>query len=58
MRKANRNTTDLARYLIRRPVIAMAIGGYETAVLVSNSIDPRVKYLACLRASSVIGCPF
>jgi alkylhydroperoxidase family enzyme len=58
MSKPNRNKTDLLRYLVRRPAILAAVSTYETAVLVSNKVDPRVKTLAALRASSVIGCPF
>jgi len=53
-----RNRTDALRYLIRRPALLAAIGGYETAVLASNRVDPRLKYLAVLKSSSLAGCPF
>jgi hypothetical protein len=56
--KANRNRTDLTRFIIRRPAIAAAIAGYETAILVSNRMDVRAKHLATTLASSLIGCPF
>ena len=56
--KASRNRTDLLRYVVRRPALLLAIGTYETALLVSNRVDPRVKYLATVRASSRVGCPF
>lgn len=56
--KATRNRTDAARYLVRRPAILAAIGAYETAVMISNRVDVRTKYLAGMRASSLIGCPF
>ena len=58
MRKANRNQMDAMKYIARRPAIAAAIGTYEVAVMVSNKVDVRVKYLACVRTSSLIGCPF
>ncbi len=55
---ARRNRADYLRWLVRRPAIFGAVNAYETAVLVSNGVDPRVKYLASLKASSLTGCPF
>jgi hypothetical protein len=56
--KASRNKNDFTRYLFRRPAIALAVGTYETAVLLSNRFDTRAKYLATTLTSSLIGCPF
>jgi hypothetical protein len=56
--RGRRSATDALRYLIRRPALLAAIGGYETALLASNRVDPRLKQLAVLKASSIIGCPF
>ena len=56
--KARRNRLDLVRYLIRRPAILLAVGAYETAGFVSGRVDFRVKALASVKASSMIGCPF
>jgi hypothetical protein len=56
--KARRNRTDLARYLIRRPALIGAISGYETALLVSSRAPNRLKALAQVKSSSLIGCPF
>jgi alkylhydroperoxidase family enzyme len=53
-----RRVPDLLRLLVRRPTILAAVGTYETALLVSNRIDGRLKALAMLKASSLIGCPF
>src|SRR5215218_1944164 len=53
-----RNRTDALRYLIRRPALLAAIGASETAVLAGNRVDPRLKYLAVLKCSSLAGCPF
>ena len=58
IRKATRNQSDLMKYLVRRPAILSAIGAYEAATLFSNRVDIRMKYLAGLRTSSLIGCPF
>jgi hypothetical protein len=56
--KARRNRTDLHRYLMRRPLLLMAMNGYEAAVLASNRVEPRLKYLASVKTSSLVGCPF
>jgi hypothetical protein len=44
--------------LIKRPAILAAEGTYETALLVSGRMDARLKALAALKTSSLIGCPF
>jgi hypothetical protein len=56
--RASRNRTDLTRHLLRRPLIGWAVGTYESAVFLSNSVDGRVKALATTRVSSLVGCPF
>jgi hypothetical protein len=55
---ARRNRTDLLRYLIRRPALLAAVSGYETALLVSSRADTRLKGLAQVKVSELIGCPF
>ncbi len=50
--------TDLLRLLVKRPAILTAVGTYETALLISGQVDSRLKMLASLKASSLIGCPF
>jgi hypothetical protein len=50
--------TDLLRLLAKRPAILTAVGIYETALLISGRVDGRLKALASLKASSLIGCPF
>ena len=56
--RARRNRTDLMAWMGRRPALLGAIGAYESAVVVSNRLDPRVKALASLKASMQAGCPF
>lgn len=57
-RRPLRNRNDFTKYLVRRPAVMAAVGAYEMAVLFSNKLDTRVKYLASTRASSLIGCPY
>ena len=56
--RAKRNRTDAVRWLIRRPALLAAVGGYEGALIVSSRAETRHKLLAQLMASSLIGCPF
>ena len=53
-----RKIPDLLRLLIKRPTILAAVATYETALLASSRVDGRLKALAMLKASSLIGCPF
>ena len=56
--KAKRNRTDLLRYLLRRPALLAAVAGYEMALLLSSRAENRLKLLAQVKASALIGCPF
>ena len=49
---------DLLRLLVKRPTILAAVGAYETALLISGRVDGRLKSLAMLKVSSLVGCPF
>jgi len=55
---ARRNRFDLLRFLVRRPALLAAISGYEAALLVSSRADTRLKSLAQVKTSALIGCPF
>jgi hypothetical protein len=55
---AKRNRLDLLRFLVRRPALLAAVGGYEAAVLVSSRVDNRTKALAFVKTSSLVGCPY
>jgi hypothetical protein len=50
--------TDLLRLMIGRPALLGAVGTYETALLLSGRVDSRLKSLAMLKSSALIGCPF
>jgi hypothetical protein len=56
--RPKRNQTDLTKYLVRRPLLGMAVGGYEAALAFSNRLDMRTKTIASLHVSALIGCPF
>ena len=49
---------DLLRLLLKRPAMLMGISAYETALLVSSKVDSRLKMLASIKTSSLVGCPF
>jgi len=53
-----RRVPDLLRLLVKRPAILVAMGTYETALLASGRVDARLKGLASLKASALVGCPF
>ena len=55
---ARRNRSDLLRYLVRRPALLAAVSGYETGLLLSSRADTRLKGLAQVKVSALIGCPF
>ena len=49
---------DLLRLLLKRPMLLGAIGTYETALMISDRVDSRLKALSSLKSSALIGCPF
>ncbi len=51
-------SSDPLRLLRRRPALLLAVSGYELALLTSNRLDARLKYLASVKASGLVGCPF
>ncbi|MEE3853214.1 carboxymuconolactone decarboxylase family protein [Gordonia sp. LSe1-13] len=57
-RSSQRHRGDLIGWLGRRPQIGAATGVYETALLFSNALDPKLKELAELKAAGLISCEF
>ena len=49
---------ETMRLLRRRPALMMAVNGYEMALLTSSRVDARLKALAQIKTSALIGCPF
>ncbi len=56
--RGRRNHTDLFRHLVRRPGLLLAVSTYETALVATGRLDNRLRYLAQLKTSALIGCPF
>ena len=49
---------EVLRFFRRRPALLFAVGSYETALLVSGRVEARLKALAQLKTSALVGCPF
>lgn len=49
---------DVVRLLVRRPGIAFGVSAFETGLMTSGRVDARLKVLAALKTSALIGCPF
>lgn len=56
--KAKRNRTDLLRWLGRRPQLLVAVGVYETALLMANRGPSHYKLLATSKAAALVHCQF
>jgi len=46
------------RLLRRRPALMMAVNGFEMALLATSRVEARLKALAQIKTSALIGCPF
>jgi len=46
------------RLLRRCPALLLGVNAFETALLASGRVDDRLKALATLKTSTLIGCPF
>jgi hypothetical protein len=57
MRRAKR-PMDHVRLLRRRPALLLGVSAFEVAHLVSGRVDARLKALAQIKTSAMIGCPF
>lgn len=57
-RRTTGKVPDPLRIFARRPKLLFSTIVYEWAIAETPKLQPRVKMLAGLRASSLIGCPF
>ena len=57
MRRAKR-PMEVLRLLRKRPALFIAVNTYETALMLSGRVDVRLKSLAQIKTSALIGCPF
>ena len=53
-----RRPLEAPRLLRRRPALLLAVGAYETALLASGRVESRLKALAQVKTSALVGCPF
>jgi len=49
---------EVPRLLKRRPALLVAVNTYELALLASSRVDTRLKALAQVKTSALVGCPF
>lgn len=57
-RSARRHRGDLVGWLGRRPQLLVGTGVYESALLLSNALDPKLKELAELKTAGLVSCEF
>ncbi|WP_228001824.1 carboxymuconolactone decarboxylase family protein [Nocardia australiensis] len=58
IRQTRRHRMDLVGWLARRPLLLLGSVGYETAMLLSNRLEPKLKDLAELKAAGMVSCEF
>jgi hypothetical protein len=46
------------RLLKQRPALMLGVGAFELGLMVSGRMDERLKTLALIKTSALIGCPF
>jgi hypothetical protein len=57
MRQAKR-PIDTLRLLRQRPALLLGVNAYEIGLMASSRVDTRLKTLAQIKTSALIGCPF
>ena len=57
MRRAQR-PMDTLRLLRKRPALLLGVHAFEAALFASGRVDVRLKTLAQIKTSALIGCPF
>jgi AhpD family alkylhydroperoxidase len=58
LRRGRRNQGDFYRWTIRRPALLIGMATYETASVLSNRVDLRLKYLAATKAATLTTCEY
>ncbi len=49
---------ETVRLLRQRPALLLGVNAFETALLASGRVEGRIKALASVKTSALIGCPF
>ena len=58
LRKARRNRGDLLGWLVRRPQLLVAQGGYESMLIMMGRMPAHLKTLATAKAAMVVNCEY
>jgi hypothetical protein len=56
--RRGRRSPDTLRLLRRRPTLLLGVAGYELALMATGRVDARLKALAQVKTSALVGCPF
>lgn len=56
--RAKRNRADLIRAIVRRPQLMLGVATYETAIMLSASVEARLKILAEMRVAMIVACEY
>lgn len=56
--RAEKRPIDYLPLLRRRPALLVGVNAFELAQLASGRVDPRLKALAQIKTSALVGCPF
>jgi hypothetical protein len=57
LRQAKR-PLDALPLLRQRKALLLGVNGFELAMMASNRVEARLKALAQIKTSALIGCPF
>jgi len=58
MRRRKPRPLDLVELLKKRPGLLVAVNAMEVGQMLSGKVDARLKALAQIKTSALIGCPF
>jgi hypothetical protein len=50
--------SEPVKIVAHHPALLRAVGRMELAQASARTVDPKLKHLAGLRASTLVGCPF
>jgi hypothetical protein len=56
--RARKRPLDHVRLLWRRPALLLGVNTFEMAQLLCGRVESRLKALAQIKTSALIGCPF
>jgi hypothetical protein len=57
-RRTQKGAPDQVRLLRQRPALLLGVAAFETAQMACSRVDARLKALAQIKTSALVGCPF